>query len=93
MLVTLQPLICAVMSLFFASLIPVGIVRGLSDGIYYFPKNIIDTEKINGEWKIIYSNLKFNVSYNLTTDSGVISFVKKTLDFIKCNSFIFFVYY
>ena len=29
--------------------IPVGIVRGLADGIYYFPKNLMDTEKIENK--------------------------------------------
>ena len=29
--------------------IPVAIIRGLADGIYYFPKNLMDTEKISNE--------------------------------------------
>ena len=29
--------------------IPVAIIRGLADGIYYFPKNLMDTEKIENK--------------------------------------------
>lgn len=27
----------------------VGIIKGIAEGFYYFPKNIIDTEKVNNE--------------------------------------------
>ena len=44
--------------------IPVAIVRGLADGIYHFPKNVMDTEKIKNEDRQKFSGM-INIISNI----------------------------
>ena len=46
--------------------IPVAIVRGLADGFYYFPKNILDTEKVDNESRQKYNGL-INIISTITS--------------------------